>query len=161
MINLKRIVFKGYKSFRDYAVLDGIGNINLIIGKNNSGKSSILDVVEYVFEKELLPLNKPDEVAIGQLLTEASIEHAFSKSVHGGRIGGNHYQYGIEYLNYDISYNLTRVMKSSYGSKFVENQFSLAQTIDGNRAEKEFIWWVFARIYHTPRLNGKCIPKQA
>ncbi len=50
------IMFKSYKS---YGVLSGalhtlehIGNVNLLIGKNNSGKSSVLDIIEKCFNSD-------------------------------------------------------------------------------------------------------------
>ena len=41
------IQFSGYKLFCEESTLefDKITNINVIIGKNNSGKSSLLDVI--------------------------------------------------------------------------------------------------------------------
>ncbi len=65
------IQFSGYKVFseKNLIELDKITNVNIIIGKNNSGKSSLLDVIEMAydeafFEKEkrqidLLRLNSP------------------------------------------------------------------------------------------------------
>lgn len=45
------ISFKGYKAFSDaeYVKLNNISRVNVIIGKNNSGKTSLLDVVELVY----------------------------------------------------------------------------------------------------------------
>lgn len=45
--HVKRLEFKGYKAFQD-ASLSNVAAINLLIGRNNSGKSSILDVLERV-----------------------------------------------------------------------------------------------------------------
>lgn len=46
------IKFKGYKLFSDESLmeLDKISNVNVIIGKNNSGKSSLLDIIEMVYD---------------------------------------------------------------------------------------------------------------
>lgn len=46
------IEFKGYKVFDDnqYAKMSGISRVNVIIGKNNSGKTSLLDVIELVYD---------------------------------------------------------------------------------------------------------------
>ena len=46
------IKFKGYKLFSDECLmeLDKISNVNVIIGKNNSGKSSLLDIIEMVYD---------------------------------------------------------------------------------------------------------------
>ena len=51
-MDYKKVQFSGYKSFHmnDKNVLDAIGKVNVIIGKNNSGKSSLLDVVEFLYD---------------------------------------------------------------------------------------------------------------
>lgn len=47
------IQFSGYKLFCEESTLefDKITNINVIIGKNNSGKSSLLDVIEMAYDE--------------------------------------------------------------------------------------------------------------
>lgn len=52
MENIKNISFKGYKVFPSdmYVRIDDISRVNVIIGKNNSGKTSLLDVVETVYD---------------------------------------------------------------------------------------------------------------
>ena len=47
---ITNISFKGYKAFSsdEYVKLNDIARVNVIIGKNNSGKTSLLDVVELV-----------------------------------------------------------------------------------------------------------------
>lgn len=47
------IRFSGYKLFREENIIefDKITNINVIIGKNNSGKSSLLDVIEMTYDE--------------------------------------------------------------------------------------------------------------
>lgn len=51
MKNITNISFKGYKAFSndEYVKLNDIARVNVIIGKNNSGKTSLLDVVELVY----------------------------------------------------------------------------------------------------------------
>lgn len=46
------IKFKGYKLFSEDNLMEieDISNVNVIIGKNNSGKSSLLDVIETVYD---------------------------------------------------------------------------------------------------------------
>lgn len=48
---ITNISFKGYKAFSsdEYVKLDDIARVNVIIGKNNSGKTSLLDVMELVY----------------------------------------------------------------------------------------------------------------
>lgn len=135
MINITRIGLKKYKSFNGWAVLDGLGNVNLIIGKNNSGKSSVLDIVEYIFDKNLILTNKPEEVIVGQILTEQVLESAFGKNTYGGSIGGNHYMYGSNFKNRDLTYTLSRSIDNSYSIAHTKNSVELAEVIDNNRAK--------------------------
>lgn len=139
MINITRIGLKKYKSFNGWAVLDGLGNVNLIIGKNNSGKSSVLDIVEYIFDKNLILTNKPEEVIVGQILTEQVLESAFGKNTYGGSIGGNHYMYGSNFKNRDLTYTLSRSIDNSYSIAHTKNSVELAEVIDNNRAKSEFL----------------------
>ena len=47
------IYFGKYKSFsKDENALEGLKNVNVIIGKNNSGKSSVLDVIGFAYDAE-------------------------------------------------------------------------------------------------------------
>ena len=52
MENIMSIYFKGYKVFsnKNYTKMEGISRVNIIIGKNNSGKTSLLDIIETVYD---------------------------------------------------------------------------------------------------------------
>lgn len=49
----KGIKFKGYKAFAadEYTELDNLPRVSVIIGRNNSGKSSVIDVVGMMYDK--------------------------------------------------------------------------------------------------------------
>ena len=51
MHNIRNIRFKGYKVFSDqqYVSVENLSPVNVIIGKNNSGKTSLLDILETIF----------------------------------------------------------------------------------------------------------------
>jgi predicted ATPase len=49
MNQLKKITFKGYKSFYDETTVE-LGNLNILIGANQSGKSNFLDLLEFLSE---------------------------------------------------------------------------------------------------------------
>ena len=50
--------FKGYKSFKEYAEIEEVEKINVFIGRNNSGKSSCIDIVENLTSAQVLASNK-------------------------------------------------------------------------------------------------------
>lgn len=54
MRNIKNIRFKGYKVFssKQYTEVENISPINVIIGKNNSEKTSFGDIMETVFDSK-------------------------------------------------------------------------------------------------------------
>ena len=54
MHSIKNIRFKGYKVFsnKQYVEVENISPVNVIIGKNNSGKTSLLDIMETVFDSK-------------------------------------------------------------------------------------------------------------
>jgi len=103
MNTFSSISFKGYKSFHNetFALVDNIGNINVIIGKNNSGKSSILDVIECCMSS--LSQNRP-KISISQLdahikVDRSTIDSCFSANTSGGVIQGNHNDYGAQFVD--------------------------------------------------------------
>lgn len=54
-IELKPIFFKGYRCFKnDFAGFEKFKRLNIIIGRNNTGKSSLLDLLEAYFAGSLL-----------------------------------------------------------------------------------------------------------
>ena len=54
MARIEKIRFKNYKSFgNEWASIDN-KRINILIGRNNSGKSSCLDIIENIYNKDKL-----------------------------------------------------------------------------------------------------------
>ena len=51
-----------YKSFTDGLKLDLVSNINVIIGKNNSGKSNVMEVINRLFKSTLTPERIPKTI---------------------------------------------------------------------------------------------------
>lgn len=86
MHNIKNIRFKGYKVFPDnqYAELQNISRVNVIIGKNNSGKTSLLDIVESVYNHKLKikPTLDVEEIIFDVPFDQAMVNSVFS--IHSG-----------------------------------------------------------------------------
>lgn len=101
---LKVISFSKYKCFDAKTSIFNIdlnSNISLIIGRNNSGKSSVIDVIE----KAVNPQTPYDVVGLNYIveLTDKHIRNGFSTHVSGGDIGENHYNFGKKFIGQTIS----------------------------------------------------------
>ena len=87
---------KGYKCFQDnYNGFKEIKGINLLIGKNNSGKSSLINLLELVVgkdAKQIKPLGN-SKIRLTGVLEKTWFESVFSKSreikMHGNNVGLN------------------------------------------------------------------------
>ncbi|MDD5022457.1 MAG: ATP-binding protein [Endomicrobiaceae bacterium] len=103
MNKVKSIHFKGYKSFSEdnYNEFNEIKNVNVIIGKNNSGKSSVIDILEYIIDFEKFKINRKSSqiIEIGFNITEQEISKVFPEGTWGGGIpGNNHYEFGKQFI---------------------------------------------------------------
>lgn len=119
------IQFSGYKVFSEENLieLDKITNVNIIIGKNNSGKSSLLDVIEMAydeasFEKEkrqidLLRLNSP--------MTKDMVQSLFSGDSSIGNWNASNYWEKVEGKNILIELGGTRNSKNPSGYRAIDN----------------------------------------
>lgn len=105
----KAISFSKYKCFdvrNSSFSIDMNSNISLIIGRNNSGKSSVIDVIEKAVNPKS-SYNVTDIKYIVQL-TDEHIRKGFSVHTSGGDIGENHYQYGKKFIGQKISIKLLK-----------------------------------------------------
>lgn len=110
MVITDSIKIKNYKCFDS----DGVGfekimPINIIIGKNNSGKSSLIDVIRYLLErkKELIGRGRDNNeslLIIGHQLTKDEISKSFHQDSRGGLPGYNHLDYGLRFEGAFIEY---------------------------------------------------------
>jgi putative ATP-dependent endonuclease of the OLD family len=115
MILENSIKVKNYKCFGEEPQgFEKIYPINIIIGKNNSGKSSLLDLIEFVTNPNSTILDdkrkeKESEVLISNIITEEEVRQAFPAGTSGGGIpANNYYEYGKEFIGSKIEYGLIK-----------------------------------------------------
>lgn len=82
------ISFLGHRCFKkDWSGFDAIKPINVIIGRNNSGKTNLLDLVEAVCKNDLFKRNW--KTSFRGTLDRESLESDFPANTSGGELGGN------------------------------------------------------------------------
>jgi hypothetical protein len=86
-----------FKCFKDEQGFDDIKPINLIIGRNNSGKSTLLDLIEASIRGKPVDAatrsGRAEIVSEGEL-TEQMVQSVFQRNASGGSINGNHFNFG-------------------------------------------------------------------
>ena len=83
---------KGYKGFQDdFSGFDSIKPINIIIGRNNTGKSSLLDIIEHLCIKMVpahkqiishFPITDVTELKLSDNLKEDEIKQYFRSNIN-------------------------------------------------------------------------------
>ncbi|MCY9855320.1 ATP-dependent nuclease [Vibrio mediterranei] len=105
------IKVKNYKCFKEPTGFERIQRVNLIIGRNNSGKSSLLDLIEavtssnYIFDTKT-QRNSSDlpQILFSSTIPESAIKITFPSSTSGGLIGMNHLSYGEKFINRAVTW---------------------------------------------------------
>ena len=94
-MNIDSIYFKGYSCFKkEWAGFDTIKPINVIIGRNNSGKSHLLYLVESLCGDE--PFDRGRQYRCGGVLDEKSLKRVFSESNLDGDYWNDHGRYFVD-----------------------------------------------------------------
>lgn len=105
---------KNYKCFGKLSRgFEDVLPLNLIIGRNNSGKSALIDLIGYTVDTAKIEnignysyKGQPPEIFLKKLLTEQEIKTTFREKTSGGHISGDHYQYGSKWINKPITVKL-------------------------------------------------------
>lgn len=109
-MDLEKIYVTNYKCFGKIE-LTNIRPINIIIGKNNIGKSSILDIIEMIYG--VRKINDSTDIYLTKKMNQELIQSVFKSNVNGGSINGNHYEYGKKYINSELTFR--RLNKNNNG----------------------------------------------
>lgn len=101
---------------------DEIKIVNLIIGRNNSGKSSMIDMINQACLKSVeIPSamwhgNKPAAIFSETVLTADDLKRVFPENTSGGEIRGSHHLYGTQFVGAKITARLTKQNANQFHS---------------------------------------------
>jgi hypothetical protein len=105
-MKIDSIKFKGHRCFKnDWVGFDEIKPINVIIGRNNTGKSHLLDLVRKCCHWDLW--FEGSKFKCSTTLDEAGLQQQFSPTTSGGTLGGNHWtQHGQRLVGQEVNWEV-------------------------------------------------------
>lgn len=96
---------------------NGVGFISfpavaVIIGKNNAGKSSVVDLIDIAIHRKKPPFAKPSQlrgdshpaIDVKSKITHAGASKKFKEGAGGGDIPGNHGQFGKQFVGLEATW---------------------------------------------------------
>lgn len=91
-MKIDSIEFRGYRCFsNDWTGFQQILPVNVIIGRNNSGKSQLIDLVGSLCKAS--PYQKGTKYRCSGVLDEASLRSRFPENTNAGELQGNHWHH--------------------------------------------------------------------
>ena len=93
-----------YRCFSEPQGFSSWGDVNLIIGRNNSGKSRLLDLVRYLCDPASMAFATPTYIEIVGELEEQDLRPHFPANYSGGDIQGNHWDFGSSFIGKTLRY---------------------------------------------------------
>lgn len=108
---MNKIHIKKIKCFNGDVTISKPSLVNLIIGRNNSGKSTLTNIFEYIYSSNREHLNQKPLIALEFVITEDEVKKVFNKmtirhvsSLYNDK---NQYEYGKQLIGKPIIVNLT------------------------------------------------------
>ena len=147
------VYFKGHLCFQtDWAGFDAVRPINVIIGRNNSGKSHLLDLVEALSQGKLD--GRGWQYRYRGALDEESLRGGFPERTSGGELNGNHWRdHGCHFVDAEIMWEIDgdgNVLDVDFSSDSIpESRFGERST----NARRTVIKQIASKPTH--QLNGK------
>ena len=100
-MDIEKIQVIDYKCFQNVE-LGCLKPINIIIGKNNIGKSSILDILEMIYGSKTI--GTKERIFLTKIISDDLVKSVFDPSIYNGSINGNHYEYGKQFIGKTITF---------------------------------------------------------
>jgi len=85
-LHIKRVTIRGFKTYRQETVITDISpHVNIVLGKNGSGKSNLLDAIQFVLSDKYTSLRAEERDKLlhegaGRDTTHATVEVVFDNS---------------------------------------------------------------------------------
>lgn len=139
------IKFKGYKAFSDdWISIENFPNITVLIGRNNSGKSSCIDVIESltnpIVYKQCQELGL--DVIMEHNLTEEEVKSVFPESTYGGGIPANNFwEFGKNFIGERVAFDVG--VQSRYIGEGVEFLYNWCSNEEIFQKKYERYWKLF------------------
>lgn len=149
------VYFKDHLCFRkEWAGFDTIKPINVIIGRNNSGKSHLLDLIEALTQGNLAGRGWRNQCS--GALDERSLRAEFKENASGGKLWGDHWhRHGKHLVDKAITWeidgngNIPEVNFSEHGRPFPSSE-----------ADQATLWMIKKIVGRTThQLNGTSFRK--
>lgn len=121
-----KVKFKGYKQFKSHIFIDQIKPINVVIGKNNIGKSSFIESIEAIYSSENFKVFKKEnpqfELLIEKELEEGMLKSVFPESTSGGILHMNHWDFGKQYIGKQFWVEMSSLQGRDIAGKYIEQE---------------------------------------
>ena len=131
-----------YKCFDDIpGGFDCIKPINLIIGRNNTGKSSLLDLIEHLCHQTSV-LNPSSKIHFQKQLQEQDLRSVFKDNLssYESNLGKNQYsRFGYSYIGHILRWEIDANLNNIIPISVIGEKSKDFQVYDANPAEKKLL----------------------
>ena len=130
----KSLLVKNFKCFGEkLSGFNQIAPINIMIGRNNSGKSSLNDLISLCISRgqNYNPYihnhaNRAFEVFYSFMPMPKDLKRGFREGTSGGEINMDHFQFAMRFLNQELNFKITPVWMLDYNGplnfpNFIQN----------------------------------------